>query len=74
MAAFPSSPLAGKLVSLRRTLSFFISHDMLIVKPRFASGMIFRARIPLKISLPPLFCLTDGGYFLIIIEWQVYGD
>lgn len=67
-------PFGGQTVSLRRTLSFFISHDMLIVKPRFASGMVFRAKIPFKISLPPLFCLTDGGYFLIIIEWQVYGD
>ena len=34
---------------------------MLIVKPRFASGMVFRAKIPFKFSLPPLFCLTEAA-------------
>ena len=40
---------------------------MLIVKPRFASGMVFRAKIPVKISLPPLFCLTERPFILIVI-------
>ena len=37
--------------------SFFISHDMAVVKPRFSLRVIFRAKIPAEIHLPPLFLL-----------------
>ena len=53
----PRLPFGGQAVPLRRMLSFFISHDMAVVKPRFSLRVIFRAKIPVEIHLPPLFLL-----------------